>query len=130
MVISIVVDLQDDINVFVVMIEHYYNGSDIVYVVRNNRDTDGWFKRNSAIIFYKLIGILAVGFAIDGITFFSIKPIRLIINIGFILSFFSFLYLIYVIVGKLLDFDYVTDWASIIAFICFLGVFKFYVLVL
>ena len=48
----------------------------------------------------------------------------MIINIGFIFSVLSFIYLIYVIIGKILNFDYVTGWASIIAFICFFGSFQ------
>ena len=62
--------------------------------------------------------------AMDGVTSFSIRPIRLIIGIGFISSFMSFLYLIYVIVGKLMNFNYVTGWASIVALICCFGSFQ------
>ena len=46
MVISMDADLQDDINVVDKMIEEYYNGNEIVYGVRSNRDTDTFFKRN------------------------------------------------------------------------------------
>lgn len=58
--ISIDADLQDDINVIEDMIDNYYNGYDIVYGVRNNRDTDSFFKRTTALAFYKLMNILGV----------------------------------------------------------------------
>ena len=188
MVISMDADLQDDINVVDEMIEEYYNGNEIVYGVRNNRDTDTFFKRNSAMLFYKFMSFLGVeiisnhadyrlmskrslealskyeesnlflrglipmlgfksskvyysrlerkagkskynlkkmmGLAIDGITSFSVKPIRIIINIGFILSLISFIYLIYVIIGRISGATFVSGWASTIAFICFFGSFQ------
>ena len=65
-----------------------------------------------------------IGLAMDGITSFSVKPIRIIINIGFILSIISFIYLIYIIVGKLLNFNYVDGWASIASLVCFFGSFQ------
>ena len=64
------------------------------------------------------------GLAMDGITSFSIKPIRMIIGIGAIFSFLSVLYIIYVISGYFLGADYVSGWASTIAFICFFGSFQ------
>ena len=188
MVLSMDADLQDDINVVDEMIEEYYNGNEIVYGVRNNRDTDTFFKRNSAMLFYKFMSFLGVeiisnhadyrlmskrslealskyeesnlflrglipmlgfksskvyysrlerkagkskynlkkmmGLAIDGITSFSVKPIRIIINIGFILSLISFIYLIYVIIGRISGATFVSGWTSTIAFICFFGSFQ------
>lgn len=58
--ITIDADLQDDISVIKNMIKSYKNGNDIVYGVRKKRDSDSFFKRNSAIIFYKLMKILGV----------------------------------------------------------------------
>lgn len=188
MVISIDADLQDDIDVIDEMIDEYNNGNEIVYGVRNNRDTDTFFKRTSAIMFYKFMKFLGVeiiinhadyrlmssrsldalskyeesnlfirgiipqlgfkssqvyykrlerkagkskynlkkmfGLAFDGITSFSIKPIRLIISIGIILSFFSLLYLVHVVIGYFNGAKYVTGWTSTIAFICFFGSFQ------
>ena len=188
MVITIDADLQDDIDVIDEMIDNYYDGNEIVYGVRNNRNTDTFFKRNTAILFYKFMKFLGVeivvnhadyrlmskrslealekyeesnlflrgiipqlgfktckvyykrlgreagvskynlkkmvGLALNGITSFSVKPIRLIISIGFVLSLLSILYLIYVIIGYYTGADYVTGWASIIAFICFFGSFQ------
>ena len=42
------------------MIKHYYDGYEVVYGVRNRRDTDSFFKRNSALCFYKLMKVLGV----------------------------------------------------------------------
>lgn len=56
--ISLDADLQDDINAIDKMLEEYYNGAQIVYGVRSSRKTDGWFKRNSAICFYKIMKFL------------------------------------------------------------------------
>ena len=186
--ISMDCDLQDDIDVIDKMVVEYYKGNEIVYGVRNNRDTDTFLKRNSAIMFYKFMSFLGVnivsnhadyrlmskkslealsmyeesnlflrgiipnlgfktskvyykrlerkagvskynlrkmfGLAMDGITSFSIKPIRMIIGIGAIFSFLSVLYIIYVISGYFLGADYVSGWASTIAFICFFGSFQ------
>lgn len=57
-VISIDCDGQDDINAIDKMIQEYKNGNDIVYGVRNNRESDTWFKRNTAQIFYKILNKL------------------------------------------------------------------------
>ena len=58
--ITVDADLQDDISVIPQMIEHFYKGFDIVYGVRNRRDTDSFFKRSSALCFYKLMKLLGV----------------------------------------------------------------------
>ncbi|WP_298345953.1 glycosyltransferase family 2 protein [uncultured Algibacter sp.] len=58
--ISIDVDLQDDINVIKDMILAYQAGNQIVYGVRNERATDTFFKKNTALLFYKLIKGLGV----------------------------------------------------------------------
>ena len=59
-VISLDADLQDDIHIIPEMICENQKGSEIVYAVRNNRDSDSIFKRNSALLFYKLMGFLGV----------------------------------------------------------------------
>ena len=188
MIISMDADLQDDIGVIDDMIDEYYEGNDIVYGVRNNRDTDSWFKRNSALLFYRFMKFLGIeiihnhadyrlmskrslealsrykesnlflrgiipsigfssskvyykrlerkggvskynlkkmlGLAIDGITSFSIKPIRFIIHIGFVLSLVSFIYLVYVVLGKLNGADNVRGWSSLASLISFFGSFQ------
>lgn len=147
--ISIDADLQDDTNVIRDMVLKFINGTDIVYGVRQSRETDTFFKKNSALFFYRTMSALGaktvfnhadyrlmskravcklleyrernlfirgivpligfksdtvyynrhartageskyplkkmVSFAIDGITSFSIRPIRLIFSVGIIM---------------------------------------------
>lgn len=52
--ITIDADLQDDPEAIVKMIAQYKEGSNIVYGVRQSRQTDTWFKRNSARAFYRV----------------------------------------------------------------------------
>lgn len=59
-VISMDADLQDDINAIDGMLEKYYEGNDIVYGVRSSRKTDSFFKRNTALAFYKVMKALGV----------------------------------------------------------------------
>lgn len=55
-VISMDADLQDDINAIDEMVDKFNNeGYDVVYGVRDNRDTDTFFKRNTAGLFYKIM---------------------------------------------------------------------------
>lgn len=56
--ISIDADLQDDVAVIPQMLEQYLAGNEIVYAVRKERPTDTWFKKHSALFFYKLINNL------------------------------------------------------------------------
>ena len=58
--ISLDADLQDDVDVIDKFVEQYYNGSDIVYGVRSSRETDTFFKRTTALAFYKLMNKLGV----------------------------------------------------------------------
>lgn len=145
--VSIDADLQDDVKVILEMVKSHLNGAEIVYGVRKERKTDTFFKKYTALFFYKLMQILGVdivynhadyrlmskraleafsefeernlfirgiipllgfktdtvyynrldrfageskypfgkmfAFAIDGITSFSVKPLRLISVIGF-----------------------------------------------
>lgn len=53
--ITVDVDLQDDINAVDEMLEKYESGCDIVYGVRNARKKDSFFKRFTAEGFYKVI---------------------------------------------------------------------------
>ncbi|MCQ2327212.1 MAG: glycosyltransferase family 2 protein [Bacteroidales bacterium] len=57
-VISMDADLQDDINAVDAMIEKYQQGADIVYGVRSSRENDTFFKRNTALGFYKFMELL------------------------------------------------------------------------
>ncbi|MBC8061184.1 MAG: glycosyltransferase family 2 protein [Clostridiaceae bacterium] len=56
-----------------------------------------------------------IGLAADGITSFSYKPLKLASYLGFIVSFFSFLFLLYVAYEKLFTNKTVQGWASLIA---------------
>lgn len=58
--VSIDADLQDDINVIPEMVKNFIDGCDVVYGVRNRRDTDTWFKRTTAEGFYKIMHALGV----------------------------------------------------------------------
>lgn len=184
MVISLDADLQDDIDVIEKFVEEYYSGSDIVYGVRSSRKTDTFFKRTTALGFYKLMDKLGVdvvynhadyrlmskralealaefkevnlflrgivpligykysiveyerherfageskyplkkmlAFAVDGITSFSVKPIRLISVLGFSIFFISLIALIYSLVVKFLGKTEV-GWTSIVISIWMLG---------
>lgn len=58
MVISMDADMQDDINAVDKFVDKYYQGFDIVYGVRSSRKTDTFFKKNTALMFYKLMSWL------------------------------------------------------------------------
>ncbi len=53
--ISLDADLQDDINAIDGMLEKYQAGNDVVYGVRNARDTDTFFKKATAEGYYKVM---------------------------------------------------------------------------
>ena len=54
-VISMDADLQDPPELIENMLQRFYEGFEIVYGVRDDREQDTFFKRNSAIFFYKLM---------------------------------------------------------------------------
>lgn len=58
--ITIDADLQDDIEAIPRMVREYDKGSEIVFGVRESRDTDTWFKRSSANAFYNLMRRMGV----------------------------------------------------------------------
>lgn len=60
MTISLDADLQDDIDVIDKFVEQYCDGCDIVYGVRSSRQTDTFFKRITALTFYRLMRTLGV----------------------------------------------------------------------
>lgn len=184
MTISLDADLQDDIEVIDKFVEEYYGGSDVVYGVRSSRKTDSFFKRTTALAFYKLMNGLGVdvmynhadyrlmskraldglsqfkevnlflrgivpligykysvveyerherfageskyplskmlAFAWDGITSFSIKPIRIITGLGFFIFAVSFIALIYSILVNFLG-NTVTGWTSLTVSIWMIG---------
>lgn len=60
MIITIDADLQDDVNAIYEMVSKYHEGIDVVYGVRNSRETDTAFKRQTALAFYGLMSKLGV----------------------------------------------------------------------
>ncbi len=56
--VTIDADLQDDVNAIKAMVDEYLAGADIVYGVRKERTTDSFFKRTTALAFYKLMAIM------------------------------------------------------------------------
>lgn len=53
--ISIDCDGQDDITAMEAMVDAYHDGCEVVYGVRSKRETDTFFKRFTAQLFYKLL---------------------------------------------------------------------------
>lgn len=71
---------------------------------------------NSKMNFIKLFGL-----AIDGITSFSVAPLRLATVLGFVISSVAFIYLLFVIAKTLLFGDPVAGYPSMISIILFIG---------
>lgn len=183
-IISMDADLQHDINSISDMLVQYHAGFEVVYGVRNDRATDGWFKKQTALGFYRLMKGLGVdiiinhadyrllsqralkalvsypernifirgivrtigfketevhfdvkeriageskytlrkmlSFAIDGITSFSVQPLRLIASMGVLIVFLSICAAIYVLVSYLLG-RLTPGWSSLLLSIWFIG---------
>jgi glycosyltransferase involved in cell wall biosynthesis len=184
-IVSIDADLQDDVSVIETMVREFIGGAEVVYGVRDSRQTDTVFKRSTALMYYglmkkmgvdlvhnhadfRLLGRRAVealrqfgevnmflrgivpligyraatvkydraerfagvskyplrkmlGFAAEGITSFSIVPLRLITFFGFLVSAFSFAMILFVIYGTLVMKAVIPGWASSVVPIYFLG---------
>ena len=58
--VTIDADLQDDPKVIKEMVKRYNEGYEVIYGVRNRRDTDTWFKKHTALLFYKIMKLLGV----------------------------------------------------------------------
>ena len=58
--VSIDADLQDDVEAIRQMVASYKRGNDIVYGVRQERKTDTFFKRTTALAFYRLMEWMGV----------------------------------------------------------------------
>ena len=179
-VISIDCDGQDDVTAMEDMVDAYADGCDIVYGIRSSRESDTFFKRSSAQLYYKLLNAMGaevvynhadyrltsskvlqefanfkevnlylrgmfplvgfkstsvyyerreriagsshyslakmLGLAFDGITSLSIKPIRMIAVIGAIMSFLSFIGIIWAVVDRFMG-NTVPGWASTVVII-------------
>ena len=182
--ISIDADLQDDIDVIDAFVQKYTEGCDVVYGVRNKRDTDTFFKRTTAEGFYKFMKLLGVdvvfnhadyrlmsrraleglseyrevnlflrgivpligfrsdyvyydraerfageskyplkkmiSFALDGISSFSVKPLKLISNLGILISVLSVFGLLYALISHICGVT-VAGWTAIVCSIWLLG---------
>lgn len=182
--ISMDADLQDDMDAMDRFIEKYNEGCDVVYGVRNKRETDTVFKRETALMFYRLMKGLGVditfnhadyrlmsnralealsqfeevnlflrglaplvgfqsdvvyydrserfageskyplkkmlAFAIDGITSFSVKPLRLITTAGLVVFVVSLFMLLYALIRWIMGAT-VPGWASMQGSIWLIG---------
>ena len=184
-VVSIDADLQDDVSVIEAMVQAFAAGSEVVYGVRDSRQSDSAFKRSTALMYYGLMRRLGVDlvhnhadfrllgrravealrqygevnmflrgivpligfraatvrydraerfagvskyplrkmltFAVEGITSFSIVPLRLITLLGFLVSGLSFAMIVFIIYGTLVMRAVIPGWASSVVPIYFLG---------
>lgn len=57
-VVTIDADLQDDIHAIPKMLDEYTSGHDVVLGVRKGRETDSFFKRQTALAFYRFMHIM------------------------------------------------------------------------
>lgn len=183
-VITIDCDGQDDITAMEDMVDAYADGCEIVYGVRDNRESDTFFKRVTAEGFYRILRMMGaevvfnhadyrlvskkaldafadfkevnlylrgmfplVGFkstsiyysrnkrvageshyplrkmlslAFDGVTSLSVKPIRMVMSLGFIIAFLSFVGIVWAIVGNFRGLN-VSGWTSTTCIICFVS---------
>ena len=183
-IVSIDADLQDDINVIEQMVDKYLSGTDIVYGVRDSRATDTFFKKNSALMFYKLMNALGtktiynhadyrlmsrraaekllefpernlfirgivpligfttdtvtydrkarmageskyplkkmLSFAVNGITSFSIRPIRLIFSVGIIMLLATIAVSLYTLLAYTAGHT-IKGWTSLMLSLWFIG---------
>ncbi len=187
-VITMDCDLQDPPEIIPSMIEKWQKGADIVYGKRRKRDVDNFFKKVTALFFYRFMNFLSdtpipenigdfrlidrkvvnflnqlperskflrglvawggfsedyvyfdrekraagethytlkkmINFAVDGITSFSLKPLRLAVYLGFITSLVGFLGIVYALYRRLfLPHQYwVTGWTALFVAIMFMG---------
>lgn len=62
-----------------------------------------------------------VSLAVAGITSFSIKPLRLSVSLGLIISGLSFLYGLYALYARFFNNDVVEGWTSVMVAVLFIG---------
>lgn len=58
--LSLDADLQDDLEIIPEMLQQFSLGKEIVYAVRKEREKDTWFKKCSALLFYKTLSKLGI----------------------------------------------------------------------
>lgn len=185
-VVVIDVDLQDPPELIPEMIRHWQEGFDVVYATRISRSGEGWFKKISAYLFYRLISKMSsvsipkdtgdfrllsrravdalklmrekhrymkglfswIGFsqisipferqaringttkwnywkllnlAIEGITSFSIAPLKLASIMGFITAICAFIYALIIVYKTLVFGEPIQGYPSLMVVILFLG---------
>lgn len=184
-VISIDADLQQDELTIENFVDEYVNGSEIVLGIRNDRRTDGFIKKTTALMFYKLMNMLGakipvnhsdyrlvskkalemmdmypekalflrgffhelglktsvvkfdvkprfagnskfnlktlMGLALNGITSFSIVPLRIIAGLGFLMATVAFIIGVATVIEKLVFNDSPNGTATMITLLCFFG---------
>ncbi len=184
-VVSIDADLQQDEMAIEKFIDEFHNGAQIVSGIRNDRKTDGFIKKITALMFYKTMNILGAkipvnhsdyrlvskkaldimeqfderslflrGFfnelglktayvkfdvkqrfagkskfnfitltklALDGITSYSIRPLRLIAILGFLMGFFGLVVGIETVIEKIYFNNSPNGWATAVILLCIFG---------
>ena len=184
-VVSIDADLQQDEMAIEKFIDEFHNGAQIVSGIRNDRKTDGFIKKITALMFYKTMNLLGAkipvnhsdyrlvskkaldimeqfderylflrGFfnelglktayvkfdvkprfagkskfnfmtltklALDGITAYSVRPLRLIAVLGFLMGFFGFVVGIETIIEKVYFNNSPNGWATAVILLCVFG---------
>ena len=184
-VVSIDADLQQDENAIELFIDEYMKGADIVSGIRNDRKTDTFFKKITAVMFYKTMNILGAkippnhsdyrlvskkvldimelypekylflrGFfneiglknsfvhfdvkprmageskfnfmslmvlALNGITSYSVVPLRFVAVLGFFMALFGFLVGVETVIEKIFWHNSPNGWATTIILLCVFG---------
>lgn len=184
-VVSIDADLQQDQWAIESFVDEYAHGYDIVSGIRNGRETDSFFKKYSALLFYKMMNLLGakipvnhsdyrlvskraldilaqypekqlflrgffhetglktayvkfdvkprmlgeskfnfislLGLALNGITSYSIIPLRIIAVLGFVMALFSLGLGIQVVCEKIFFNSTPNGWATQVVMLAFFG---------
>jgi dolichol-phosphate mannosyltransferase len=186
-VVTMDADMQDPPEIIPEMIKKWQEGAKVVYAKREKRDSDSFFKKHTAQLFYRFINSLSdrkipedvgdfrlldkeaveflknlpehspflrglvawagfkeayvyfsrekrlsgkthysiskmLNFALDGVTSFSARPLRLASYLGFASATAGFLGVIYAVIGKfLLPIPWVTGWTGLFVGVMFLG---------
>ena len=183
--VTIDADLQQDENAIETFIDEFHKGAEIVSGIRNDRKTDTFFKKFTAICFYRLMNLLGVkiplnhsdyrlvsykaleileqysetglflrGFfhemglktayvyfdvkprkageskfnffsltslALNGITSYSVVPLRIIAVMGVLTVLGSILFALEVVIEKYLFHDMPSGWATLVILLAFFG---------
>lgn len=85
------------------------------------KSTSVYYERNKRLAgesHYPLSKMLALAF--DGITSLSVKPIRMITTLGFLMAFLSFIGIIWIVAGTIMG-STVEGWASTTCLVCLVG---------